>query len=202
MRDRLIELERRFAPEIRKGRAVFSPLDPNPHVPWELGGDKMGPDRHGYADLYAQVLDGFVPDVVVELGVFEGSSLALWDAVWPDVTLIGLDLDFTRFNEQLPTLKAAGAFATRAPALVTFDAYGEVTPLVDALEGRAISLFVDDGPHTSDAIRRMASNLAPLMADRFVYVIEDYLRSGPVLDEFFPDAGRLAEGEWSAAFSL
>jgi hypothetical protein len=202
MRERLIELERKFAPEIERGKAVFSPLDPNPHAPWELGGDKMGPDRHGYADLYAEVLDGFVPTTIVELGVFQGASLALWAAMFPDAHLIGLDLDFERYEARRDALQAAGAFPKGQPTLVTFDAYGPSEPLVKALGRRRIGLFVDDGPHTPDAIERVAGMVGPLMAKRAVYVIEDYPRGGDVLRKHFPDWQVRSSGEWSAAFRL
>ena len=197
--DRLIALEARFAPKILTGRPVFSPLDPNNHAPWELGGDKMHPDRHGYAKAYEEVLSGLRPWVVVELGVFLGASLAMWDALWPDAEIIGLDLDFSRFWEHLPELYRESAFPELLPSLVEFDAYGPVDPLLKVLDGRSIDVFVDDGPHTEDAIRRVAGMVAPLMAERSVYVVEDFRGGARILTEAFPDARILSYGEWSAA---
>jgi hypothetical protein len=194
----LSALEARFAPNIIRGRGVFSPLDPNPHAPWNLGGDKMGADRNGYAENYASALAGLSPLVVVELGVFTGASLALWDALFPDSLIVGLDLDFERFNEHLPVLLGAGAFPVRRPRLVTFDAYGSVTPLVDALGGLTIDLFVDDGPHTEDAITRMAKQVGPLMSRDSLYVIEDFTGGGRILREHFPGAAVSGGGRWWA----
>jgi hypothetical protein len=177
---------------------VFSPLDSNPHAPWNLGGDKMGAARNGYGENYASALAGLRPQVVVELGVFAGASLALWDALFPDALIVGLDLDFDRFNEHLPVLLDAGAFPLRPPRLVTFDAYGSVTPLVDALGGLPIDLFVDDGPHTEDAIVRMAKHVGPLMSRDSLYVIEDFAGGGRILREHLPSAVVSGGGRWWA----
>jgi hypothetical protein len=136
--------------------------------------------------------------VVVELGVFTGASLALWDALFPDSLIVGLDLDFERFYEHLPALLSAGAFRVRSPRLVEFDAYGPVTPLVDALGGLTIDLFVDDGPHTEDAIVRMVKQVGPLMSGDGLYVIEDFPGGDRILREHLPDASVFGGGRWWA----
>lgn len=198
--DRLIELERRFAPSVLRGPGVFSPEDRNGHAPWNLGGDKMAGDRNGYAAAYAEVLPELygAVDVVVELGVFMGASLALWCELFPDATVVGLDLEFGRFDSYRPALEGAGAFARNVPVLVEFDAYGSLAPLLDVLPG-PIGLFVDDGPHTPDAVSRIATDVAPLMAPRSTYVLEDYPAGAGVLRAAFPDAVVLDRGRWSAA---
>lgn len=200
---RLVELERRYAPSVLRGPGVFSPADRNGHAPWNLGGDKMAGDRNGYADAYAEVLPPLYPTarVVVELGVFMGASLALWAELFPTAKVIGLDLDFDRFDGYRPTLEAAGAFATNVPELVTFDAYGPLDPLTDVLPG-PVDLFVDDGPHTPDAVARVAGLVAPLMSERSVYVLEDFPGGAAVLRDAFPAAEVLDRGRWSAAVRL
>ena len=65
----LVALEARFAPAIEQGRGVFSPKDKSHHAPYNLGGDKMAADRNGYAEVYARLLDGLNPQLVVELGL-------------------------------------------------------------------------------------------------------------------------------------
>lgn len=195
-------LEAGFAPRVVKGRGVFSPLDRNPHAPWNLGGDKMGDDRNGYAANYARALEGRNPKVIVELGVFTGVSLAMWDALFPNAMIIGLDLDFSRFYEALPSLKASGAFSRRMPTLLTFDAYGPATPLTEHLRGLAVDFFVDDGPHTEDAIRHTLKNVGPLMAPSGLYVLEDFPGGARLLKEYLPKAHVVDAGRWSCAVCL
>lgn len=197
---RLIELERRFAPSVLRGPGVFSSEDRNGHAPWNLGGDKMGAERNGYAAAYAEVLPSLFgrARVVVELGVFMGASLALWCELFPQATVIGLDLEFDRYEEYRPSLLAAGAFKDREPLLVEFDAYGPLQPLEDALPG-PIDLFVDDGPHTPDAVARIAADVWPLIGPGGVYVLEDVPGGADVLRVVAQKATVLDRGRWSAA---
>ena len=198
---RLIELEARFAPSVLRGPGVFSPADRNGHAPWNLGGDKMAPDRNGYADAYAEVLEpllGAYEPVVVELGVFMGASMALWCELFPGGTVIGLDLEFGRFEAFRSSLIAAGAFRGQEPRLVPFDAYGPLQPLVDVLPG-PIDLFVDDGPHTADAVGRVAAGVWPLLGDAGIYVIEDFPGGAAVLRDVAVGARIIDRGRWSAA---
>lgn len=200
---RLVELEARYAPSVLRGPGVFSPADRNGHAPWNLGGDKMAADRNGYASAYAEVLEPLLDraSVVVELGVFMGASLALWCDLFPSAQVVGLDLEFARYSAHRRSLEDAGAFLRNEPVLVEFDAYGPLEPLADVLSG-PIDLFVDDGPHTADAVSRVAGLVAPLMSDRSVYVLEDVPGGFEVLLRTFPGSTVLDRGRWSAAVCL
>lgn len=182
----LIDLERTFAPQVGKGLGVFSPHDQNGHAPWNLGGDKMADDRNGYAPVYAHLLDGFDPQFVVELGVFQGVSMAMWCYLFPYATVIGLDLEFDRFEDNRPALLERGAFTTNYPVLFTFDAYQQDATPLDQFA--PLDLFVDDGPHTADAIANTLRLVGPLMADGGIYVVEDFPAGGDMLAGAFPDA--------------
>lgn len=77
----------------------------------DLGGDKMSNLRNGYATAYSKILTPFLnkpPEVAVELGVFQGASMALWCELLPRSIIIGLDMDFERYKANLPILKAPG----------------------------------------------------------------------------------------------
>lgn len=195
--ERLIALERQFAPEVGKGEGVFSPKDRNPHAPWNLGGDKMGTDRNGYADTYARLLDGMKPQRVVELGVFQGVSMALWCELFPEAEVIGLDLSLDRYHANVTALKGRGAFTVNSPLLHEWDAYSDDAEFLRDLG--AIDVFVDDGPHTLDAIENVLRLVSPLMADGGVYVIEDFPGGGDLLRGVFPDAQVIYAGRLNAA---
>ncbi|HEY7823329.1 MAG TPA: class I SAM-dependent methyltransferase [Acidimicrobiia bacterium] len=195
--ERLIALEAKYAPAVEQGRGVFSPKDKNPHAPWNLGGDKMAADRNNYAHVYAALLKDLDPQLVVELGVFRGVSLAMWCDLFPEAMVVGLDLDFERFKEHRPTLVSRGAFTYHQPLLHEWDAYGDDTDFLADLPG--IDLFVDDGPHTADAIRNTARLIGPLMNPGGVYVVEDFPGGGDILADFFPAAQIIYSGRISAA---
>jgi hypothetical protein len=190
----LVALERKFAPAVGTAPAVFSPDERLRTDLDNFGGDKMAEDRNGYADAYAQVLSGLTPATVVELGVFQGVSLAMWSDLFPDARVVGLDLDFVRFDAHLPTLQGRGGFPGRMPVLLEFDAYGTVAPHVGPVD-----LFVDDGPHTERAIRNVLSLFGPQMAVGGVYVVEDFHGGDTLLADAFPNARIVSSGRFNAA---
>jgi hypothetical protein len=192
--DFLVRLEKRYAPNVGALPGVFSEVEVERSGDSNAGGDKMGPDRNGYADVYAEVLSGLSPSTVVELGVFQGVSLAMWCDLFPDARVVGLDLDFVRFDAHLPTLKGRGAFGAKMPTLIEFDAYGTVAPEVGPVD-----LFIDDGPHTEPAIRNVLSLFAPQMSDRGVYVVEDFAGGDRLLAGAFPEARIVRAGRLNVA---
>lgn len=194
---RLIDLEKQFAPEIGKGTGVFSPRDKNPHAPWNLGGDKMGADRNNYADVYARLLDNLQPQRVVELGVFQGASLAVWCELFPEADVVGLDLSFDRYYANLYVLKDRGAFTKNSPLLHEWDAYSDEAQFLEDLGD--LDLFIDDGPHTQDAIENVLRLVGPLMAPGGIYVIEDFPEGDRLLAKAFPQAHIVCAGRLNAA---
>ena len=195
--ERLIELERQFAPGIGKGDGVFSPKDRNPHAPWNLGGDKMAPERNAYADVYARLFDGLEPRVIVELGVFQGASMALWCDLFPEAQVVGLDLSLDRYHANLYALRERGAFTVNTPLVHEWDAYADEAEFLRDLGD--IDVFVDDGPHTRDAIVNVLGLVGPLMADGGVYVIEDFRDGDRLLADQFPQAEIVRAGRLNAA---
>lgn len=193
----LVELERKFAPEVGAAPAVFSQHERTRTDAQNAGGDKMAADRNNYAAAYATVLADLNPTVVVELGVFQGVSMAMWCELFPTAAVVGLDLDFDRFDACRPMLVERGAFASNVPTLFEFDAYLSNSGVLAGLSG--IDLFVDDGPHTRDAIRNVLSLFGPLMNRGGVYVVEDFAGGGELLAEAFPDAEILYAGRLNAA---
>jgi cephalosporin hydroxylase len=193
----LVELERRFAPTVGAAPAVFSVAERTRTDRMNAGGDKMAADRNNYAAAYAGLLSGLNPAVVVELGVFQGVSMAMWCDLFPEAFVVGLDLDFDRFHACHPSLVGRGAFRRSSPALFTFDAYQQHPGNLSELP--PVDLFIDDGPHTEEAIVNVLRLVGPLMAEGGVYVIEDFPSGGDLLAEAFPDAHIVYAGKLNAA---
>jgi len=192
--ERLIELEAQFAPKVDKGKSAFSPMERQRSSGHNLGGDKMAADRNNYAGFYAWLANRVQPETLVELGVFWGSSLAVWDAVWPGIRLLGLDIELGRYEKHLPTLLERGAFPDRRPEVREFDAYKPDPSLIIKAIGN-VDVFIDDGPHTMSAIRTTLVNVGPLVEQ--AYVIEDHSGTGDLLRQRFPgwevrEQGRIA----------
>lgn len=193
----LIARERRYAPTIGILPGLTSESNPNPYRASDLGGDKMASTRNGYARSYAKLLRPRLNDVacLVELGVFQGASMALWCDLFPESHVIGLDIDFARFAEHRPFLESRGAFASNYPRLVRFDAFRpDPAALETELRGQTINVFVDDGPHDLDGILATASVVMPLMSPGSLYVVEDKSSSLAVLAHAFPNLQFRLEG--------
>jgi len=171
----LTDLERRYAPVKGKLPAVRSPLERWRKNRWNEGGDKMSADRHGYADDYARLLSRWTAPTVVEVGVFQGVSLAVWCDVFPDGKVIGLDLDLNRFWDYRHFLADQGAFATNYPTVVgDWDAYFPNVQVLDqVLRGRTIDVLIDDGPHTDVAVLSVLDAVRGLLSPQFTYIVED-----------------------------
>ena len=143
-----------------------------------IGGDRMSRIHHDYAPSYARHLARWLADgarpVIVEVGILKGSGLAIWCDLFPLGTVVGLDIDLSHFRENLPDLRARGAFRRNEPELLVFDSYApDVSGLVGLLGERRIDVVIDDGPHSIEAITATAAALRPLLADRFTYFVED-----------------------------
>jgi predicted O-methyltransferase YrrM len=192
----LVEIEQRYAPQVGVLPGVFSDAEVERVGDSNAGGDKMASNRNGYADAYASVLRDFSPKTVVELGVFQGVSMAMWCDLFPDAEVVGLDLEFSRFDAHLPALLERGAFTGNSPTLVKFDAYADVLPRDFP---SSIDLFVDDGPHTGRAIANVLSLVGPLISDGGVYVLEDFADGKRLLSDAFPSARLFRSGRFNAA---
>lgn len=187
----LITKEKQYAPQVGILPSMTTKSNKYGYYTHNLGGDKMSNLRNGYATAYSKILAPFLnkpPQVVVELGVFQGASMALWCDLFPDSAVIGLDMDFERYNQNLPKLKDGGGFKKNEPTLINFDAFiPDLSILTSELKGKKIDLFVDDGPHNIEAIEATAKAIKPLMASGSVYVVEDNSSSLDVVREVFDE---------------
>ena len=141
----------------------------------------MSPQWHGYAPFCAKHLSRFVgrSDVtLLEIGILRSSGLAIWADLFPDGWIAGLDIDLSHVRENLPNLKALGAFSKGDPHLGEFDQFNPDPEAIRAvLSGRKADIVIDDGLHTGNAIKRTFEAVRPLLADNSVYFVEDYTRT-------------------------
>jgi hypothetical protein len=170
--DWLIEAEKRYGGFVTGiPRNVYSPAEDRTFTTL-TGGDRMSPEHHNYAPVYAEFLAPFVARrmdrmVVVELGILNGSGLAMWSELFQNAHIIGLDLELAHVKR---------AFPHNSFELHEFDEL-VATPEIFAniLCSRKIDIMVDDAFHTDEAILRMFQIAYPFMSDDSVYFMEDNL---------------------------
>jgi hypothetical protein len=202
--DWLIGAEKRFGGHVAKvERRTVSTSDPRSGAELRRGG-MTGGDRmfiHGYGPIYSEHLAPFVARrfdrlTVVEAGILRGSGLAVWSELFPNADVIGLDIDLSHTQENMPALQARGAFAKREPELHVFDQFlDKEARMKEILGSRRIDIFIDDGYHSVETIANTFRAALPFLAGRFVYFVEDNDVVAPILAAAYPDKLVTGTGE-------
>jgi hypothetical protein len=131
-------------------------------------------DYQNYAPGYAAHLPD-TAQVVVEMGIFKGTGLALWKDLYPDAEVIGLDLDLDRYHDHTEELIKLGAFKTGLPEVYEFDEFEDDSwdMLAEVLPAGCVDVWVDDACHDARAIIQAFRRAKPFMAPGGVYIMED-----------------------------
>lgn len=118
-----------------------------------------GPWRHGYHQCYGEVFKDKIPKKLLEIGVFQGRSLAAWCELFPDTEIHGIDT-FKRKEEML--------FTPERAKLIVGDSTDKkfTATITDTYD-----VIIDDGDHRPDAQWQTFLNFVDKWTD--CYVIED-----------------------------
>jgi len=158
-------------------RRKFSPSEPSPPVSVEnWGGERMllGKYAYEYAAHLPSILEKDDTDVVVEVGILKGTGLAALADLFPANPVYGLDIDISYAEENLPALKAQGAFQNNNLELTEYDQFVDNSSyLKKILRGRKVKYVADDGYHSDETALMTLHSFYEHLADNFVYVIED-----------------------------
>lgn len=173
----LVQREAHYAGEtVHRYPRVLGSEEPEFIWPYDFGSDKMSFVANQYACAYGETLITWThARVVVEIEILDGSGLALWSEVFPDARLVGIDSQRDLFDANIQTLVALGAFGRSIiPHVLEVDAYRPNAGTLSALSSLGpVEVVIDDGPHTFDAIERMARALRPFLAESFLSIVED-----------------------------
>lgn len=172
--------------------------DMDPRTPEQIrwggmeGGDRMSDLRQGYGRYYERYLAPFVrrddPITLVEVGILQGTGLAIWSDLFPRGRVIGLDIDLDIIRSNLSTLRRRGAFVNENVELYEFDAFENNADLfMKILQGDRIDVMIDDAVHFDRAIITTFESARPYHADAFVHLIEDNRSVHATLTTQFPE---------------
>jgi hypothetical protein len=153
------------------------------------GGDRMSPFFHGYGETYEEFLKPWLllreqPLTLVEVGILNGSGLAIWCDLFPKARVIGLDLNLSNFHANRSRLESYGAFSNNAPEVYEFnqlDPSHASSVLKNVLGDSKIDIAVDDGCHSIESIKITFNCLRSFLKEQFVYFIEDNFDTYDVL---------------------
>jgi predicted O-methyltransferase YrrM len=133
-----------------------------------LGGTDKATD-HSYAPVY-EALARLMPKAssLVEVGVFNGGSMLLWQRLFPSAQIIGIDCSN---NVHLNVQTQLDNETTR---LLIDDAYSQKTAnQVKALVKNGIDIAIDDGPHTLATQAAFLELYGPLLSPGGIAIVED-----------------------------
>ena len=127
---------------------------------------KAGPlAPKGYTRLYARYFAHLRhrPLNIMEIGIYGGASLKLWEAYFPNARIFGLDIgEPCRLFETARTRVFIGDQADRAFLRNTMKEIG-----------RPLDIIIDDGGHKMHQHRASLEELFPHLSPGGIYVIED-----------------------------
>lgn len=167
-----------------------------PNLIWNVdyGADKMSYQNNSYAQAYSQLLRPWTAaQLIVEVGILDGVGLAIWADIFSEACITGIDLRRDLFDRNSANLTDLGAFQEKQPDILLLDAYRPDQAVLNAHFARTglIDVVIDDGPHTHDAIRSMATSLIPHLARSFLYIVEDNPGSLPLIRDLFAKHGHV-----------
>ena len=123
---------------------------------------KMQPVGHGYMAHYQKHLAGKRITDVLEIGVDEGNSLRMWEEIFPQAHIVGVDK-----NPQCKEYAGGNIDVVWADV-------SDLVQLVSVAESFSpFDLIVDDGSHRKEDVLLGLSTLFGYLADGGTYVIED-----------------------------
>jgi len=124
-------------------------------------------DSHSYGPVY-EALASMVPkgSSIMEIGIFHGGSMLLWQDLFPESAIVGVDISDAVDSDVMERLN-------ERTTLIFHDAYSQSFVHQFVAAGCNYGLIVDDGPHTLKSQRKFLSLYLPLLAPGGIAVIED-----------------------------
>ena len=140
------------------------------------GGDRML--FHGYAKNYSKFLHKFVQNRfkefnILEIGILQGTGLAIWSELFPNSNIYGADIDINYFKSNINFLKSNGAFKNKNPYIFEFDQLETGHQNIKSFEKYFFDIVIDDGLHSKDAILNTFNIFFEKLNLGGLYIIED-----------------------------
>ena len=133
------------------------------------GGDAS---KNGYTDVYLDLFSHFKDESFnfLEIGIFQGRSLAMWSDYFKNATINGIDINTKEFYLTKPELEKMGAFTKGKLGMIK-----ELNTTTMKLGGllSCFRIIIDDGAHAAEAQWATFKNYFTFLCSGGIYVIED-----------------------------
>ena len=136
---------------------------------------------HSYIPVYEELFSPIreTCTAILEVGVFDGGSIKLWDAYFPKANIYGFDLSLARNKYAAPSHRVH---------LVEADAYQ--LGIVRMFDRESFDIVIDDGWHTLDSMCKFAALYHRLVKPGGYLIIEDLQQPawGDLIRMYLPDS--------------
>jgi hypothetical protein len=141
------------------------------------------PFHHDSVEIYETLFSPFKHKNlrILEIGVFQGNSMRLWEAYFPTAQIFGVDIESKSHYD-----------SRRVKTLVADQGKRDDLARVLTATGRDFDLILDDGGHRMDQQQISFGTLFPTLKSRGLYIIEDIHTSFP---ELYPNFGVEPDGQ-------
>lgn len=144
------------------------------------GGDKF--NHHHYGPFYEKWLPPSTDAVaLLEIGVLEGISCAVWSDFYANGQIFGIDIDLTSYERYLPTLLGKGALRHKNLTVAVLNSLNATEVDEWAQRHGPFDVIIDDGDHRLESIRKTFENFFPYLRENGRYFIEDNRKVTPTL---------------------
>ena len=155
------------------------------------GGDRMNVFYHDYSSKYSEYLHPLKDSTnsinLLEIGILNGTGLAIWDTYFSNKQLFGFDYDLGNFENNKMNLISLGAFKNELPKLRFFDQFADNSKtLKETFMDNKIDVVIDDAFHSDESIINTFIEIQPYLNDSFIYFIEDNRTAWKKLKIMFP----------------
>lgn len=134
----------------------------------QWGTDKL--TKHPYVEDYDRIFNPIrnEPINMLEVGVYHGASMILWDKYFVNGNITGLDIEAKRSFENVD-----GKIDPNRTKIIIADAYQkEVADRFDSFD-----IVMDDGPHTLESMQAFIELYWPKVNKNGYLIIEDIAHS-------------------------
>lgn len=122
-------------------------------------------EAHGYTEEYGKYIPNMGNYKLLEVGIWHGDSLRMWNDYNPDMKVVGLDIDESCMRYLQPTENVEVYIGNAANK-------DFVDKVIDEA-GKEYDFIIDDGSHNFEDILGTFEQLYPLLVKGGYYFIED-----------------------------
>lgn len=142
------------------------------------GGDRMSVFFNNYSSVYSKYLENLRRSEktihILEVGILQGTGLAIWDVYFENKKIYGFDYDLGNFERNINSLLELGAFSEELPTLKFYDQFANNSKTLEETFGtQRIDVVIDDAHHSDESIINTFNELLPFLSKSFIYFIED-----------------------------